>query len=73
MDVLTVCLHGDSCNYIVIHFSTQEVTRVGRPSTEGSSTPHQDIQLRGLGIINEHCVFEIVEGDVFVTPIKAAR
>ena len=47
----------------------QEYTRIGRPGTE---TP-QDIQLRGLGIANEHCVIEIVEKDVFITPMGGAR
>ena len=45
------------------------MTRIGRPDAE----PPQDIQLRGLGIANEHCVVEIVEKDVFITPIKGAR
>ena len=47
----------------------QEYTRIGRP---GAETP-QDIQLRGLGIANEHCVIEIVEKDVFITPMGGAR
>lgn len=47
----------------------QDVTRIGRPGTE----PAQDIQLRGLGIANEHCVIEIEDKDVFITPMKGAR
>ena len=45
------------------------MTRVGRAQAE---TP-QDIQLKGLGIANEHCIIEIVERDVFLTPLKGAR
>lgn len=45
------------------------MTRIGRP---GAEQP-QDIQLRGLGIANEHCVIEIKEKDVFITPMKGAR
>ena len=45
------------------------MTRVGRAQAETT----QDIQLRGLGIANEHCIIEIEEKDVFLTPLKGAR
>ena len=35
--------------------------------------PPQDIQLRGLGIANEHCIIEIVEKELFITPMKGAK
>lgn len=47
----------------------QPVTRIGRAQAE---TP-QDIQLKGLGIANEHCIMEIQDKDVFLTPLKGAR
>lgn len=66
-----VNLNADpSMNELLVCY-LKEVTRVGRASSDG--TPHQDIQLRGLGIAQEHCVFEIVDRDVFLTPIKTAR
>ena len=34
--------------------------------------PPQDIQLRGLGIANEHCIVEIAEREVFLTPVDKA-
>lgn len=49
--------------------SLQPVTRVGRAQAD---TP-QDIQLKGLGIANEHCIVEIEDKDVFITPLKGAR
>jgi hypothetical protein len=33
----------------------------------------QDIQLRGLGILPEHCTLEIIENEVFATPMPNAR
>ena len=32
----------------------------------------QDIQLRGLGIANEHCIVELVDRQVFLTPVEKA-
>jgi kinesin family protein 13 len=32
-----------------------------------------DIQLQGLGIQPEHCVVDITENEVFVTPVEGAR
>jgi kinesin family protein 13 len=46
----------------------KDSTRIGRPG----HTVTQDIQLRGLGIANEHCIIEIIEGDVFLTPLEKA-
>lgn len=33
----------------------------------------QDIQLSGLGIMPEHCVVDIENGDVWLTPVEGAR
>ncbi|XP_019849545.1 PREDICTED: kinesin-like protein KIF13B [Amphimedon queenslandica] len=43
-------------------------TRIGRPG----HTVLQDIQLRGLGITNEHCIVEIIDREVFLTPLERA-
>ena len=45
------------------------MTRIGRAEAE----VHQDIQLKGLGIMNEHCVIEVVEKEVFLTPVGNAK
>ena len=45
------------------------MTRIGRAEAE----VHQDIQLKGLGIANEHCVIEVVEREVFLTPVGNAK
>lgn len=47
----------------------QDLTRVGRPNAE----PPQDIQLQGLGITNEHCIIELVNREVFLTPMRGSR
>jgi len=65
-----VNLNADpSMNELLVCY-LKEVTRVGKASKDGT---HQDIQLRGLGIAQEHCVFEIVDRDVFITPLNEAR
>ena len=45
------------------------MTRIGRAEAD----VHQDIQLKGLGIANEHCIIEVVERDVFLTPMGTAK
>lgn len=47
----------------------QDLTRVGRPNAD----PPQDIQLQGLGITNEHCIIELVNREVFLTPMCGSR
>ena len=47
----------------------QPHTKIGRPDAE----VQQDIQLKGLGIQPEHCVVEVVDPEVFITPLPAAR
>ena len=42
---------------------------IGRPD----AVVQQDIQLKGLGIQPEHCVVEVVDQEVFVTPLPAAH
>ena len=68
-----VNLNADPCMSELLVCYLKKKTRVGRPSVEGSSTPQQDIQLRGLGIAQEHCVFEIEDRDIFLTPFNTAR
>ena len=45
------------------------MTRIGR----AEAAVHQDIQLKGLGIANEHCIIEVVEKEVFLTPVGSAK
>ena len=45
------------------------MTRIGRPDAKRK----QDIQLRGLGIADEHCIVEIIDKNVLLTPLKGAR
>ena len=45
------------------------MTRIGRPEAE----VHQDIQLKGLGIANEHCIIEVVDKEVYLTAIGNAK
>ncbi|XP_060606101.1 kinesin-like protein KIF13A, partial [Ruditapes philippinarum] len=47
----------------------QEHTLVGCPN----DVTKPDIQLQGLGIQPEHCVVDITENEVFVTPVEGAR
>lgn len=47
----------------------QDHTLVGSPN----APVEQDIQLSGLGIMPEHCIVDIVDGDVFMTPLEGAR
>lgn len=42
---------------------------MGRPE----AATLQDIQLSGLGIMKEHCVVDIEEGEVHITPRENAR
>ena len=46
----------------------QSHTKIGRPDAE----VQQDIELKGLGIQPEHCVVEVVDPEVFITPLSAA-
>lgn len=64
-----VNLNADpSMNELLVCY-LKDKTRIGRPGVELC----QDIQLRGLGIANEHCVVEIVGKEVFITPLAGAR
>ena len=45
------------------------MTRIGRAEAE----IHQDIQLKGLGIANEHCIIELVEKEVYLTSVGNAK
>lgn len=47
----------------------QDHTLVGQQDAD----VQQDIQLSGLGIMPEHCVVDIENGDVWLTPIDGAR
>ena len=50
-------------------FVLQEHTLVGRPD----AGKEQDIQLSGLGIMQEHCVVDLEDSEVFITPLEGAR
>ena len=58
-----------SQNIVLSPLFFQEKTIVGCPNAE--TTP--DIQLSGLGIQPEHCIVEIEDSDVFVSPFEGAR
>ena len=47
----------------------QEQTVVGCPNSE----TEPDIQLSGLGIQPTHCVVDIEENEVFISPFEGAR
>ena len=47
----------------------QKFTMIGRPDAE----VQQDIQLKGLGIQPEHCVVEVIDQEVSITPLPTAR
>ncbi len=42
---------------------------MGRPE----ATTLQDIQLSGLGIMEQHCVMDVEDGEVSITPMQNAR
>lgn len=44
----------------LLYYIKDGLTRVGRPS---SSTISQDIQLNGLHILNQHCIFMNKDGN----------
>ncbi|XP_015748717.1 PREDICTED: kinesin-like protein KIF13A, partial [Acropora digitifera] len=59
-----VNLNADpSMNELLVYY-LKERTLVGRP--DGAHNP--DIQLSGLGIVQEHCQLDIEENEVYVTP-----
>ena len=47
----------------------QSHTKIGRPDAE----IRQDIELKGPGIQPEHCVVEVADPEVFITPLPAAH
>ena len=48
----------------------KDITKVG----SGDSSTTADIQLRGLGILPDHCTIEIEHNkEVYITPIPGAR
>jgi len=56
-------------NYHLVIIISQPHTKIGRPDAE----IQQDIQLKGLGIQPEHCVVEVNDPEVYITPLPAAR
>ncbi|CAB3986740.1 kinesin KIF13B, partial [Paramuricea clavata] len=63
-----VNLNADpSLNELLVYY-LKEHTVVGRHDADH----HTDIQLRGLGILPEHCTLEIIDNEVFVTPMPNA-
>ncbi|UYV79049.1 KIF13B [Cordylochernes scorpioides] len=64
-----VNLNADpSLNELLVYY-LKERTLVGRHD----APVEQDIQLKGLGIMPEHCIISLEEGDIFVTPLEGAR
>ena len=50
-------------------FIYQSQTKIGRPDAE----KQQDIQLRGPGIQPQHCEVDVIDSEVFITPLPDAR
>ncbi|XP_055998502.1 kinesin-like protein KIF13B isoform X3 [Ostrea edulis] len=64
-----VNLNADpSLNELLVYY-LKDHTLIGQQDVE----VQQDIQLSGLGIMPEHCVVDIENGDVWLTPIEGAR
>ncbi|XP_014668068.1 PREDICTED: kinesin-like protein KIF13A [Priapulus caudatus] len=64
-----VNLNADpSLNELLVYY-LKDHTLVGGPN----APVEQDIQLSGLGIMPEHCIVDIVDGDVFMSPLEGAR
>jgi len=57
-----------SLNELLVYY-LKDKTLVGRAEAE----TQQDIQLMGLGIQSEHCLMEIENIDLYVTPLLGAR
>ena len=47
----------------------QSHTKIGRPD----AAEQQDIQLKGSGIQPQHCEVEVIDSEVFITPLPNAR
>lgn len=66
-----VNLNADpSLNELLVYY-LKEHTLVGSRAQPGAAQP--DIQLYGLGILEEHCIITIDKGDLFLEPINNAR
>lgn len=64
-----VNLNADpSLNELLVYY-LKDHTLVGRHD----APTQQDIQLSGLGIMPEHCMVDIQNNDVYVTPLEGAR
>ncbi|XP_062573075.1 kinesin-like protein KIF13B isoform X4 [Saccostrea cucullata] len=64
-----VNLNADpSLNELLVYY-LKDHTLVGQQDAR----VQQDIQLSGLGIMPEHCVVDIENGDVWLTPVENAR
>ena len=67
-----VNLNADpSLNELLVYY-LKEYTLVGG-RVAGTIEHQPDIQLYGLGILQEHCIITIEEGDLFMEPINNAR
>lgn len=53
---------------LLLYYLSPGTTRAGR---DGAAT-HQDIQLSGVGILEEHCIFTNDDGVVTLTPMEGA-
>lgn len=66
-----VNLNADpSLNELLVYY-LKEYTLVGGRAASTENQP--DIQLFGLGILQEHCIITIENGDLFLEPINNAR
>ncbi|XP_070494506.1 kinesin-like protein KIF13A isoform X4 [Chironomus tepperi] len=68
-----VNLNADpSLNELLVYY-LKEHTLVGGRASGNNNEVQPDIQLYGLGILQEHCVISIEDGDLFMEPINNAR
>ena len=54
---------------LLLYYLSPGITRVG----SASATVHQDIQLSGLGILDEHCIFEYNDNTIAIVPLPGAE
>lgn len=68
-----VNLNADpSLNELLVYY-LKEHTLVGGRASGNNNEVQPDIQLYGLGILQEHCLITIEDGDLFMEPINNAR
>ena len=55
-------------NLECFYYCYQPHTKIG----QSDAKVHQDIQLKGVGIQPKHCVVEVIDSQVFITPLPGA-